>query len=36
VKLINRMKREERAASAAPPRQEILLEKIRDALKARG
>ena len=39
VKLINRLKREEvnaEAAPAAPPRQEVLLEEIRDALKARG
>ncbi len=36
VKLINRLKREEPAAAAvtaAPPRQELLLEEIRDLLK---
>jgi large conductance mechanosensitive channel len=34
VKVINRMKREEPpAAPAAPPRQEVLLEEIRDLLK---
>ena len=38
VKLINRLKREEEtpmapAAPAAPPRQEVLLEEIRDLLK---
>ena len=35
VKLINRLKREESepAAPAAPPRQEVLLEEIRDLLK---
>ena len=36
VKLINRMKRKEEAAPAAPappPRQEVLLEEIRDLLK---
>jgi len=36
VKLINRMKKEEAAAPAAPeptPRQEVLLEEIRDLLK---
>ena len=36
VKLINRLKREEPAAHAAPPvppRQEVLLEEIRDLLK---
>lgn len=37
IKLVNRMKREEPVAAApvAPPRQELLLEEIRDALKAR-
>ena len=37
VKLINRMKREHEKAPepAAPPRQEVLLEEIRDLLKAR-
>jgi large conductance mechanosensitive channel len=33
VKLINRFKRKEEAAPAAPPRQEQLLEEIRDLLK---
>lgn len=39
VKLINRLKREEPAAPAAPaapPRQEVLLEEIRDLLKNRA
>jgi len=36
VKLINRLKREEPAAPPAPPRQEVLLEEIRDVLKTRG
>jgi len=38
VKLINRVKRaqpEVEAAPAAPPRQEVLLEEIRDLLKSR-
>jgi large conductance mechanosensitive channel len=37
VKLINRMKREEEkpAVPPAPPRQEVLLEEIRDLLKTR-
>ena len=37
VKLINRLKREEEkpAAPPAPPRQEVLLEEIRDLLKTR-
>jgi large conductance mechanosensitive channel len=37
VKLINRVNREEPkpAAPAAPPRQEVLLEEIRDLLKSR-
>jgi large conductance mechanosensitive channel len=37
VKVINRLKREEEkpAAPAAPPRQEVLLEEIRDLLKTR-
>jgi len=36
VKLINRLKREETApAPAAPPRQEVLLEEIRDLLRKR-
>lgn len=33
VKLINRLRRKEEAAPAAPPRQEVLLEEIRDLLK---
>ena len=38
IKAINRMKREEEkpAAPAAPPRQEVLLEEIRDLLKAKA
>lgn len=35
VKVINRLKRKEEAAPAAPPRQEVLLEEIRDLLKQR-
>jgi large conductance mechanosensitive channel len=35
VKLINRMKREEEKPAVAAPRQEVLLEEIRDLLKAR-
>ena len=35
VKLVNRLRREAPAAPAAPPRQEALLEEIRDLLKAR-
>ena len=35
VKLVNRIKREEEAPKAAP-RQEVLLEEIRDLLKDRG
>jgi large conductance mechanosensitive channel len=36
VKVINRLKRkEEAAAPAAPPRQDVLLEEIRDLLKQR-
>jgi large conductance mechanosensitive channel len=35
VKLINRLRKEEPAAPAAPPRQEVLLEEIRDLLKKR-
>ena len=37
IKAINRMKREEEkpAAPATPPRQEVLLEEIRDLLKKR-
>ena len=33
VKLINRLRRKHEAAPAAPPRQEVLLEEIRDLLK---
>lgn len=36
VKQINRLKREQPAAPAAPPRQEVLLEEIRDAIKAKS
>jgi large conductance mechanosensitive channel len=36
VKLINRLKREEPAAAPTPPRQEQLLEEIRDLLKRRA
>jgi large conductance mechanosensitive channel len=36
VKLINRFRRTEEAAPAAPPRQEQLLEEIRDLLKKKG
>jgi len=35
VKLINRLRKEEPAAPAAPPKQEVLLEEIRDLLKQR-
>lgn len=35
VKLINRFHRKADAAPAAPPRQEVLLEEIRDLLKVR-
>ena len=35
VKLINRLRKEEPAAPAVPPRQEVLLAEIRDLLKAR-
>jgi len=35
VKVINRLKREDPPAPAAPPRQEQLLEEIRDLLKKR-
>jgi large conductance mechanosensitive channel len=35
VKLINRLRKEEPAAPAEPPRQEVLLGEIRDLLKAR-
>lgn len=33
VKLINRLRRKQEAAPAAPPRQEVLLEEIRDLLR---
>lgn len=33
VKIVNSLKREEEEKPAAPPRQEVLLEEIRDALK---
>jgi len=36
VKVINRLKRDEPAAPAIPPRQEQLLEEIRDLLKLRA
>ena len=36
IKQINRMKREQPAAPAIPPRQEVLLEEIRDAIKSKG
>lgn len=36
IKQVNRFKREEPAAPAAPPRQEVLLAEIRDVLKARA
>ena len=36
VKQINRLKREQPPAPAAPPRQEVLLEEIRDAIKAKS
>ena len=35
IKVINRLKRDEPAPPAAPPRQEQLLEEIRDLLKKR-
>jgi len=35
IKVINRLKRDEPAAPPAPPRQEALLEEIRDLLKQR-
>jgi large conductance mechanosensitive channel len=35
VKLINRLRRKEEAKPAPPPRQEVLLEEIRDLLKNR-
>jgi large conductance mechanosensitive channel len=36
VKQINRLKREQPAAPAVPPRQEVLLEEIRDAIKSKS
>lgn len=36
VKTFNRWKQEEEAAPSAPPQDVVLLEEIRDALKARG
>lgn len=36
VKQVNRFKKKEEEAPSAPPRQEVLLEEIRDALKARA
>ncbi|MEX1107861.1 MAG: large conductance mechanosensitive channel protein MscL [Dongiaceae bacterium] len=36
IKQINRLKREQPPASAAPSRQEVLLEEIRDAIKSKG
>jgi large conductance mechanosensitive channel len=36
VKLINHLRRKEEAKPAAPPRQEVLLEEIRDLLKDRS
>ncbi len=36
IKQINRLKREQPPAPAAPPRQEVLLEEIRDAIKAKN
>jgi large conductance mechanosensitive channel len=35
IKLINRLHRREEAKPAPPPRQELLLEEIRDLLKRR-
>lgn len=35
IKGMNKMKKAEEEAPAAPPKQEVLLEEIRDALKAR-
>jgi large conductance mechanosensitive channel len=35
IKALNRLKRKEEVAPAAPPRQEILLEEIRDLLRKR-
>jgi len=36
IKGMNAMKKKEEEAPAAPPKQEVLLEEIRDALKARS
>jgi large conductance mechanosensitive channel len=36
VKVINRLKNEDPAAAPVPPRQELLLEEIRDLLKRRA
>ncbi|MGE3182754.1 MAG: large-conductance mechanosensitive channel protein MscL [Phycisphaerae bacterium] len=36
IKGINKLKRKEEAKPAAPPRQEVLLEEIRDAIKAKA
>jgi len=36
VKTFNRWKKEEEEAPAEPPRDQVLLEEIRDALRARG
>ena len=36
VKQINRLKREQPAAPPAPPRQEVLVEEIRDAIKSKN
>ena len=36
VKAMNTMKKKEEAKPAAPPKQEVLLEEIRDALQSRG
>lgn len=36
VKMINRLRRKQEAAPAAPPRQEVLLEEIRDLLKSKS
>lgn len=36
VKTMNKLKKKEEAAPAAPPKSEVLLEEIRDLLKAKG
>ena len=36
IKVINRLHRKEEAKPAPPPRQEVLLEEIRDLLKKKG